>query len=84
METRFFLKKKQTTSKLHLSIYIFECKWRNIQIFDQGVNFKFTVVSWISKGSYHQGLREILAVIKSIDEFIRETIGTNERQLNMN
>jgi hypothetical protein len=54
METRFFFKKNKTTSKLHLSILHFECKWRNIQIFDQGVNFKFTV-SWISKkGSYHQ------------------------------
>jgi hypothetical protein len=45
----FFLK-KTNNKQTYLSILLFSSvKWRNIQIFDQGVNFKFTVVSWISK-----------------------------------
>jgi hypothetical protein len=66
METRFFFKKTNNKQTSFIYFYIFECKWRNIQIFDQGVNFKFTVVSWISKGSYHQRFERDLSGYKVI------------------
>jgi integrase len=82
METRFFLKK---TNNKQTSFIYFTFSSVNGETFRFSTKVSILNSQWSAgypkKVAITKGLREILAGYKSnIDEFIRETIGTNERQ----